>query len=199
MPFRDAKERARGRRGALVVVAGMLLGSAALRIGLGADQAIALTQAAPTGDLAAGVNAEGPCVAPPEIQAVLAALEERGARLEEREGALVRRMQALASAEAEITRRMEDLVAAEEALRETIALADSAAENDIARLVAVYENMKPKDAALLFEQMDPTFASGFLARMSPEAAAGIMTGLDPQTAYLFSAILAGRNAEVPRQ
>lgn len=46
--------------------------------------------------------------------------------------------------------------------------------------------------------MDPGFAAGFLGRMRPEAAAGIMTGLSPETAYTISVVLAGRNADVPR-
>ncbi|MEZ5673973.1 MAG: hypothetical protein R3D81_01625 [Thalassovita sp.] len=80
-----------------------------------------------------------------------------------------------------------------------MAVADQAAERDIGTLVAVYENMKPKDAAPLFEEMDPNFAAGFLSRMKPEAAAGIMAGLSPNVAYTISVVLAGRNAEAPKE
>ena len=195
MKTRTTGTTSRGRRGALALISTMLLASATLRLGLGANQAMALDQP-PDSEIPA---VETDCTAPDEIRVVLDALRTREERLDDQEAALARRMQALATAEVEIAARLEELVAAEAALRKTIALADSAAEDDIARLVAVYESMKPKDAALLFEKMDPSFASGFLARMSPEAAAGIMTGLDPETAYTFSAILAGRNASVPRQ
>ena len=74
-----------------------------------------------------------------------------------------------------------------------------AVENDLAALTSVYENMKPKEAAPLFEAMDPVFAAGFLARMRPEVAAGIMAKLSPDAAYSISVILAGRNANVPRE
>ena len=80
-----------------------------------------------------------------------------------------------------------------------MAYADTAAEGDLARLTAVYENMKPKDAAALFEEMDPDFAAGFLGRMRADSAAGIMAGLSPPVAYSVSVLLAGRNANVPKK
>ena len=89
-----------------------------------------------------------------------------------------------------------DLEAAEAGLDAAIAQASAAAEDDVAQLTAVYESMKPKDAAALFETMEPAFAAGFLGRMRPEAAAAVMTGMSPDRAYAVSAILAGRNAEL---
>ena len=77
-------------------------------------------------------------------------------------------------------------------------LADGAAEKDIQNLTAVYQAMKPKDAAALFETMSPEFAAGFLGRMPPEAAAAILSGMSSEAAYGVSVIVAGRNAEVPK-
>ena len=85
------------------------------------------------------------------------------------------------------------------ALADTISVADSAAEEDLSQLTAVYENMKPADAAALFETMEPDFSAGFVGRMRPEVAAAIMALLAPETAYAISAILAGRNANAPTQ
>lgn len=130
---------------------------------------------------------------------LLAALQAREAELAERERALDDRILAMQVAESELQEQLTALVEAEEALRATMALADSAAENDLQRLTRVYENMKPKDAAALFEEMSPQFAAGFLGMMEPVAAAGIMTLLSPDTAYSVSAVLAGRNANVPTQ
>ena len=103
------------------------------------------------------------------------------------------------SAEAEITDRLAQLQAAQTSLADTISVADSAAEEDLGQLTAVYENMKPQDAAALFETMEPDFSSGFMGRMRPEIAAAIMAQLQPETAYAISAILAGRNANVPTE
>jgi len=192
---------ARPGRGTLLVISALLVGSAILRLGTDAGQAFAkqneqveATSLTPLHE----TNAQS-CTPPPELAPTLAAFQEREARLKQSEAKLRARVQALAVADQEIERKLVQLTKAEDELRKTLALADSAAENDLARLTTVYENMKPKDAALLFETMEPGFSAGFLGRMRPDAAAGIMTGLSPQTAYSISAILAGRNASVPTE
>jgi len=130
---------------------------------------------------------------------MLTAFSEREERIASREVALKDRMHALQIADEAVTRKLTELSEAEEQLRATIALAETAAEDDLDRLTRVYENMKPKQAAALFEEMDPNFAAGFLARMRPESAAAVMAGLSPEAAHLFSVVLAGRNADVPRE
>lgn len=187
----------RGTRGVLWVIALMLGLSGVLRFGgttglaIASGVATALDQpaGAPTGD----------CAAPPDVAEVLDLLAVREARLDEREAALADRMQALTVAEAQISKNMAALQAAESSLKETIALSATAAEDDLARLTSVYENMKPKEAAPLFAEMAPEFAAGFLGRMRPDAAAAIMAKLEPQTAYSISVLLAGRNALVPTE
>ena len=82
---------------------------------------------------------------------------------------------------------------------DTGALADGAAEADIQRLTAVYQAMKPKDAAALFNTMSPEFAAGFLGRMQPQSAAAVLAALDPQAAFGISALIAGRNAKAPTE
>ena len=108
-------------------------------------------------------------------------------------------MAALALAESAIASRLAEMQSVEAKLAATLSLADGAAEKDLARLTAVYEAMKPKDASALFETMAPEFAAGFLGRMRPDAAALVMTGLSPKAAYGISVLLAGRNALVPKE
>ena len=88
---------------------------------------------------------------------------------------------------------------AETELEATLALADGAAESDLAKLTRMYEVMKPKEAAALFTEMDPIFAAGFLGRMQPERAAAVLAGMEPKAAYTLSLILAGRNGAVPTE
>ena len=193
-PARRIRPRAQGT---LFVIALLLAGSGIVRLGGGAGDALA--RAAEPEEMAhAGDAAPQMCEAEPGAMAMLEALKQREERLSARESALADRAQALALAEEQIDRRLAELVAAEEALAATISVADKAAEADIQRLTAVYENMKAKDAAALFEEMDPDFAAGFLARMRPDAAGAVMAGLDPKTAYTISVLLAGRNADVPK-
>jgi len=129
---------------------------------------------------------------------LLVQITRREQAVREREAALAERAQLLAAADERLTLQIAALEAAERELASTMALADRAAEDDIARMVAVFESMKPEEAALVFTEMDPGFAAGFLSRLRSDAAAAIMAGLEPRQAYLLSTIVAGRNALVPR-
>ena len=191
------KRKSRPGKGSILLIAMLLISSAGLRIWSGAGQALAKENALLAGTLspnAAVLNTPKP----ESLAPMLRAFQEREARIDKQERQIALRMKGLEVADEQITKRIKHLEAAEQALRETLQLADGAAEKDIARLTTVYENMKPKTAAAVFEQMEPAFAAGFLGRMRPDAAAGIMAGLSPQIAYTISVILAGRNANVPK-
>ncbi|MBW7920960.1 MAG: hypothetical protein H3C51_02545 [Rubellimicrobium sp.] len=169
----------------------LLLMSALLRIGGIAGMAQALGHDPGDGDAApSAAAAEG-------TSALLDAFRARESRLEAREARVTDHEQALARASAEVEDRLAALQAAEQALAAMVALADRAAADDLARLTAVYENMRPQEAAALFETMDPAFGAGFLGLMDPVAAAAIMGRLTPATAYSISAVLAGRNSSAP--
>ncbi len=188
-------------RGSILLISTLLVGSAILRVATGAGAAVAEVGLANQLLLPAR-NAEAHKTPAPvdhtQIQSLLDALRQRETRVAERETELGVRAKALDVAQVEIERRLDALEQAEIRLSATLAHAETAAEDDIARLTTVYENMKAKDAAPLFEAMEPEFAAGFLARMRPDVAAKIMSDLDPQAAYSISAILAGRNAKAPK-
>ena len=186
-------------RGTLVAISALLIGSALVRIGDDAGQALAKAPDASEVTIPEQETAHAECKNPEEFQPMLDAFQDRETRLKDKENALQDRLQALKFANREIDRKLAQLTEAEEALRATIALADTAAESDLDRLTRVYENMKPKQAAALFEEMDPNFAAGFLGRMRPESAAAVMAGLSPEAAHMFSVVLAGRNASVPTE
>ncbi len=186
---------ARPAKRTLIVVAALLFASGAIRLGDGAGRA----WAEGTAQSAEAPQAPDPVAADGDPNALLSAFREREARLEEREAKLKEREASLAEARTLAEQRISELAAQEAALAKTLTIADDAAESDVARLVAVYETMKPKDAIPLFSVMDAEFAAGFLARMKPEPAAAIMAGLDPKIAYTISAVLAGRNARAPKE
>jgi flagellar motility protein MotE (MotC chaperone) len=182
----------RAGRGTLFVVAMLFATSGALRLGSGVGVALARAEEGATDDPA--VPEAAVCESP---AALSEALTLRSDRVAAQEAALQDRLAALALAEAAITRRMDELAAMEAELKSTIALADGAAEADIEKLTAVYQAMKPKDAASLFEAMSPEFAAGFLGRMPPESAAAILSGMSAEAAYGVSVIVAGRNVGAP--
>lgn len=180
----------RRRAGAvpLLVVTALLGLSGLFRLGSATGEAIALE----IGQARANAAVESP---PVDIAAALSAIREREAGLDARGAALEERMQALSLAERSVADQIDRLQAAEDRLRGLLAQVREAAEGDLAKLTAVYENMKPKEAALVFERMSPEFAAGFLGRMRADSAAAIMSGLPPDLAYTISVLLAGRNAD----
>jgi len=127
---------------------------------------------------------------------LLADLQARERQLNARETAIEGRMLALKTAEQTITENLAALVAMEERLEQTLSIASQAATEDLSRLVDVYENMKPSDAAALFQAMPPDFAAGFISRMRSDGAAQVMAGLPPDFAYAISVIIAGRNSDL---
>lgn len=180
-------------RGALFIVAMLFASSGALRLGSGVGMALARAEDAPeTATTVVPASCEPPA-------ALAEALSQREGRLAAREAALNDRQAALALADQAIGERLVALEGMEAKLRETLALADGAAEEDLKRLTAVYQAMKPKDAAALFETMSAEFAAGFLGRMAPESAAAILSGMSAEAAYGISVIVAGRNAAAPTE
>ena len=146
---------------------------------------------------AAGAEAAGADAG--DVAAMLIDLQERESALQARSETLEERLALLAAAEARLQAQIASLQAAESALDDMMTRADRIAAEDLAQLVAVYEAMRPEQAAQVFAEMEPSFAAGFLAQLRPATAAGILAGLEPSLAYALSATLAGRNAAVPRR
>lgn len=187
--------RPRRRSGLLLLMTVLLTGTAGLRMGL-QSSAYALDSevAAPTRPATVET-----CADPEDLAAAILSINQRQARLDADEARLANRMRALDVAETKLRENTDALVAAEKRLAATMALASAAADDDLTQLTAVYENMKPKNAANLFATMSPEFAAGFLGRMRADAAAAILSSLPPETAYAISLVLAGRNAGAPRE
>jgi flagellar motility protein MotE (MotC chaperone) len=209
-------ESAAGRPGVLVVVILCLALSGVLRLsnhgGAVAEEISMVTNRSDKeekavdastvdGDAMAGNgnSATTPRLAAEEFDQLLFAIREREMQLEEREKALLDREQLLNTAQIQLKDQIAHLEDVEKRLAETIAMADGAAERDVARLTSVYENMKPKSAAEVFETMDVSFAAGFIARMRPDAAAEVLSAMSTDRAYAITAVMAGRNSEVPKE
>lgn len=194
------KTKRRSGRGALLILAAVFIMSAGARLMSGTGAAIAreLSQLGGSDESQPDDLAEM-CTSDAETEILLVSLHGREAQILQKEQVLSQKMKAFELARTEFAKNMAELQEAEKRLAATMTIASSAAQDDLDKLTAVYENMKPKDAAALFEQMSPDFAAGFLARMRSDAAAPILAGLKPETAYTISVILAGRNANAPRE
>lgn len=191
--------RPRTKSRVLVVLSALMIGSAATRIAIQAGPAIANEMAGSQTSEAAAISAATKGTESEQFHKMLSAFQERENRISAEEAELAEEKRRLEVAKIEIGKKLTDLERAENKLRATLALAEGVSEADLARLTAIYERMKPKEAAAMFDQMDPRFAAGFLGRMKPDAAARILVGLEPKTAYSISVVMAGRHAQVPKE
>jgi flagellar motility protein MotE (MotC chaperone) len=172
----------------MLLVSGLIrLGTVGSAIARGTDEALV------------DINPEHVCGPDESLEGLFALVEQRMHQLDEKEELLKNKQSDLTAAELLIRKNLEQIEAAEARLSQAIETVDGASEDDIGRLTSVYESMKPKVAADLFAQMTPNFAAGFLGRMSPKSAGEIMSGLTPENAYAISVVLAGRNANVPKE
>lgn len=183
-----------GPFGALTILACGFALSAALRAG---DVVAALpglleegfghAQAAPPP--AHGAEASNPG----EVTTLVAQLREQRQKLDARAAQLDARAEMIAAIEARVKARLKELEAAQEKLRQTAVLVDDATGKDVRQLAEMYQQMKPKQAGLIFDQMAPSFAVGFLAAMRSDTAALILANMSPDRAYAVSLLMAGRN------
>ena len=146
--------------------------------GLPADSAAAL----------APENADFTCV----DGDLAAAVSDRIVALDEREARMASRASELKAYEQQIEVRLAELEKANGILKANIETHQSARNSDIAKLAAIYEGMKPAQAADIINEMNPEFAAGLLASMNSEQAAAIVASIDSKRAYMISVMLANR-------
>lgn len=116
-------------------------------------------------------------------------LEEQRAAIEQRASEIELANEALAIE----TARLAELKKEVEALLERASLAHVA---DVDRLVALYSNMKPKDAAAIMNDLDLEVTMTVLGTMPERNAAPILAALNPVRARALSLILLER-AKMP--
>ncbi|ATQ55131.1 MotE family protein [Paracoccus yeei] len=166
------------RRRVLPVLGAVLtLGAAAQAVML-VDGPARLRANAEPAELMAG------CTDVPEAVALADTLRQRGLRIERYMQDIDRQKAELAVAQKQLTDRLIEL-------RKQISDHDSgvrqAQTDDISRLIAVYDQMKPEQAAVVLSNLPPDFAAQILVRVQPETGARIMAAVEPgQAAVLTS-------------
>jgi flagellar motility protein MotE (MotC chaperone) len=109
-------------------------------------------------------------------------LAERRAELEALEKELDMRATLLDAAEKRIEGRGAELKALEEKINKLIDDNKAAEQQQFVSLVAMYENMKPKDAAAIFDQLDMPVLLGVTRAMNPRKMAPILARMNPMKA-----------------
>jgi flagellar motility protein MotE (MotC chaperone) len=123
---------------------------------------------------------------------LLRALAERSRQLDAWSSDLADRARMLEVIETRASEQVEALRAERRALETVLARVDQEAEAELARLVKIYENMKPKEAARIFEAMPAEVAAGFVGRMAEQKSALVMGNLNATHAYAITLALANR-------
>lgn len=121
-----------------------------------------------------------------------AAVKDRMYALDARETKIADREAELKTYERQVDKRLAELEEANNKLQTSIKIVQDARNEDIAKLAAIYEGMKPAQAGEIINEMDAKFAAGLISSMNSEQAAQIVANMDSQKAYLVSVILANR-------
>jgi len=131
-------------------------------------------------------------------RAVLESLGRRRETLQQQEGQLDLREKLLKATEERIQKRVDELKKLEERIEAAVAEKKQQEENEIAGLVTMYENMKPKDAARIFDRLSLPILMKVVRQMKPRKMADILARMSPEAAERLTVAIAS-NASQPVQ
>lgn len=168
----------------LPVLAATLLPIAALPL------SPAATEAAPpaAADLLAG------CGDIPEVVALVEELRIREDRIKKALAELDSKKAEIAAARATLTAELRRLKDAGPSISKSRTNTQRAMEADVTRLVAVYEAMKPKEAAAVLSSLPANFSAEILMRVNPETGARIIAAIAPDKAAVLTTYMGARSA-----
>jgi flagellar motility protein MotE (MotC chaperone) len=121
-------------------------------------------------------------------------LSERRATLDDREKELEMRAALVDAAEKRLEERSAELKALEESIGKAVDNNKTAEQQQFTGLVAMYETMKPKDAATIFNQLDLPVLLGLAKAMNPRKMAPILAKMDPMKAKALTDGIAASEA-----
>jgi flagellar motility protein MotE (MotC chaperone) len=147
--------------------------------------------ASPAEDLLQG------CTDVPEAVALAEELRDRALRIERYMEAIDNRKADMAQAEATLRERLGELRAQKGSTQARQAGATEAIRTDIDRLIAVYDQMKPAEAAAILTNLPADFAAEILMRVQPETGARIIAAVEPRQAALLTAQMGARSVRNP--
>jgi flagellar motility protein MotE (MotC chaperone) len=146
--------------------------------------------AAPASDGIA-VPVDGRPVSPAE-RAILESLQQRRHELDQRARELDVRENLIAAAEKQLEARQAELREIEARINTTLQKKDEAEAARFKSLVAMYENMKPKDAAKIFDRLELKVLTEVVAQMNPRRMSDILAQMSPEAAERLTVEIATR-------
>lgn len=130
-------------------------------------------------------------LSPAELQ-VLQNLGARRGELDQRENDLDTQLALMAAAEAKLDAKIKSLNGLKGDIQGLMGQADQAQEAEIARMVKVFESMKPKDAAPRMVLLDDKVRLPIAAKMKEKALAAILAQMPPADAKTLTEALSDR-------
>jgi flagellar motility protein MotE (MotC chaperone) len=166
--------------------------------GLGAESAGEPASGATTQAPGAAASAEkkSPVATPIDVERLLQQLGQRGAALDQREADLAARERSISELEAEVSRRLSELEALRTRIEERLASFRQENGDSVQRLVKIYAEMPPSQAAHLLESLEPGLATDVVRRMKQKQAAAVLALMSPTTALRISELVARPLANV---
>ena len=140
------------------------------------------TELMSTAAVAARMLADDPTLLTQSEIDLLQKLAERRVEIDARARELDSRVALLAAAESRIDRKIQDFKALQATIESLIKTYDEQQDAKLMSLVKIYENMKPKDAALIFEELEMDVLLQVAERMKERSLAPIMAKMNPQRA-----------------
>lgn len=130
-------------------------------------------------------------LSPAELR-VLQSLQARSGQLDQREQAIQTELALLQAAEVKVDSKIKSLNDLKAQVQGLMGEADEKAQAEIDRLVKIYEEMKPRDAAAVMTQLDDKVRLPVAGKMKERALAAILAQMPPLEAKKLTEKLAGR-------
>jgi flagellar motility protein MotE (MotC chaperone) len=128
---------------------------------------------------------------------LLQSLQERQARLEEREKQLAAQEEALRALQQQLEEKLATLARLRQEIGELIAAKEAFEEKRFEHLVKVYEGMKPEEVASLIQRLNEDMAVKLFYQMKKKKVSQILGFLHPDLAVRLSERLAALEQKEP--
>ena len=115
-------------------------------------------------------------------RAILEGLANRRKELDKRARELELRENLLKAAQKRVEAKITELKAIESRIEGELKKRDDGRKAEYQRLVQMYSNMKPKDAARIFDRLDMNVLTGLVRHMKPRVMSAILAAMKPAAA-----------------
>jgi flagellar motility protein MotE (MotC chaperone) len=119
-------------------------------------------------------------------------LAKRRAELDQRADELTQRETLLKAAEQRVDEKIDQLKQMQATVDASLGKVDAQEDQRLSSLVAIYTNMKPKEAAPILSTLDMPVLLQLLTRMKDRTTSAILAVMDPKTAQTITLALAQR-------